>query len=220
MEPTAAAGTRRKQYETPQPVPIGCVGVLYCGARARGQDPVHRAFSERFVPERDVRDRIGRLKEGRYAVLTKCLYGKHFTESDRVPAALLGELRTGRACLSQFYVGFGFVRRSPYVRPADLVVRRVFESGLVDYWLGRVAGARASSSSSTSSSATFRHVYEIRPPRHDAAPRALSYTQFKVVVVAWTVGCALSAVVFAAELRRAPSRHPPEGARPVFGSPA
>lgn len=165
----------------------------------RAQDPVHRAFSERFVPERGVRDRIGRLKEGKYAVLTKCLYGKHFMELDRVPAALLSDLRTGRACLSQFYVGFGFVRRSPYVRPANLVVQRIFESGLVDYWLGRVAGARASSS------ASFRHVYEIRPPRHDEAPRPLSYTQFKVVVVAWTVGCALSAVVFVAELRRSPS---------------
>lgn len=159
------------------------------------QNPVHRTFSERFVAERGPDDRIGRLMRGKYALLTKCLYEKHFMESENVPAALLNDLRTGRTCMNQFYIGFGFARRSPYVRPANLVLQRVFESGLIDYWLSRVTEVRMSP-------ATFKRVYEIKPqPRHAADPAPLSYMQYRAVMFVWTVGCALSAVVFAVELR-------------------
>lgn len=168
---------------------------------------MHREFSERFVAERGAYDRIGRLRRGKYALLTKCLYEKHFMESEDVPAALLNDVRTTRACLNQFYIGFGFVKRSPYVRPANLVVQRVFESGLIDYWLSRVAEVRMSP-------ATFRRVYEIKPPPvRTADPSPLSYTQYRVVMVVWLVGCALSAAVFAAECRHGAARRPRPAAR-------
>lgn len=155
------------------------------------QDPIHRKFSENFVPERTVEDRIWRLKRGKYAMLTKCLYGKHFMESENVPVALLNDLRTTRGCLSQFYVGIGFVKRSPYVRSANLVIQRIFESGLVDYWLSRVTEVHMSP-------ATFKQVYEVQS-RKSGRPSPLSYKQFKVVMAVWTVGCTISTIVFAAE---------------------
>lgn len=158
---------------------------------------MHRAFSERFVAEQTVNDRVSRIKSGRYAVLTKCLYGKHFMESETVPAALLNDLRTARTCVSQFYIGLSFVKHSPYTKPANLVIQRIFESGLIDYWLSRVTEVRLPP-------ATFKQVYEIKP-RHTATansvPLPLSFRQFKVVVVVWMAGCAVSAIVFAAELR-------------------
>eukprot|EP00102_Acyrthosiphon_pisum_P026115 XP_016663325.1 PREDICTED: uncharacterized protein LOC100575385 [Acyrthosiphon pisum] len=160
------------------------------------ENPVHVKFSKRFVPERSVDDRISRLKRGRYAILTKCLYEKHFMESDKVPVAMLNNLRTARTCLSQFYIGFGFAKRSPYAKPANLVIQRIFESGLIDYWLSRVTEVRMSP-------ATFKQVYEIKP-RKSGHPSALSYRQFKVVMVVWMVGCALSAAVFAVERRYGP----------------
>lgn len=167
---------------------------LSTNAWVRFQNPVHRAFSERFVPERTADDRIARLKRGKYAMLTKCLYEKHFMESEIVPPALLNDLRTGRTCANQFYIGLGFVKHSPYTKPADLVIQRIFESGLIDYWLSRVTEVRIPP-------ATFKQVYEIKP--HSTAanspPSPLSFRQFKVVVVVWMAGCALSAFVFVAE---------------------
>jgi len=159
---------------------------------------VHRAFSQRFVPERSVDDRIGRLRAGNYALLTKCLSGKHFTELDKVPATLLNDLRTGRSCLAQFYIGFGFVKHSPYRKSANLVIQRVVESGLVDYWLSRVTELHAVSP------VTFEQVFETRPHSTTTGrgrPSALSYAQFEAVAVAWLFGCALSAMVFVAELQ-------------------
>jgi|UniRef100_A0A2S2R340 hypothetical protein len=158
------------------------------------QNPVHREFSERFTPERSAADRIGRLQRGKYAVLVKCLNEKHFMESEEVPAALLNNMRTTRTCLNQFNIGFGFARGSPYVRPANLVVQRIFESGLIDYWSSRVTEDRITA-------ATFERVYETKPRKNDH-PTALTYRQFKVLMVVWTVGCALSAVVFAGECLR------------------
>lgn len=157
------------------------------------QNPVHVEFSKRFIPERGVDDRIERLKRGRYAILTKCLYEKHFMESENVPASLLNNLRTGRKCMNQFYVGFGFAKWSPYTKPANLVIQRIFESGLIDYWLSRVTEVRMSP-------ATFEQVYEIKP-RRGGDPSPLSYKQFKVVIVVWMIGCALSTAVFAVERR-------------------
>uniref|UniRef100_A0A2S2P5X5 Uncharacterized protein n=1 Tax=Schizaphis graminum TaxID=13262 RepID=A0A2S2P5X5_SCHGA len=157
------------------------------------QNPLHVEFSKRFLPERSVDDRIRRLKRGRYAILSKCLYEKHFMESEDVPVSMLNNLRTGRTCMNQFYIGFGFAKRSPYVKPANLVIQRIFESGLIDYWLSRVTEVRISP-------ATFEQVYEIKP-RRGGNPSPLSYKQFRVVMVVWMVGCALSAVVFAAERR-------------------
>lgn len=158
------------------------------------KNPVHVEFSKRFVPERGVDDRISRLRRGRYAVLTKCLYEKHFMEAEMVPAAMLNDLRTDRTCMNQFYVGFGFTKRSPYTRPANLVIQRIFESGLIDYWLSRVTEVRMSP-------ATFKQVYEIKPRKGGGHPSPLSNRQFKVVVVVWMVGCALSMAVFAVEVR-------------------
>ncbi|XP_026820069.1 uncharacterized protein LOC113558742 [Rhopalosiphum maidis] len=157
------------------------------------QNPVHVKFSKRFLPERSVDDRIKRLKRGRYAILSKCLYEKHFMESEDVPVSMLNNLRTGRTCMNQFYIGFGFAKQSPYVKPANLVIQRIFESGLIDYWLSRVTEVRISP-------ATFEQVYEIKP-RRGGNPSPLSYKQFKVVMVVWMVGCALSAAVFAVECR-------------------
>lgn len=157
-----------------------------------GQNPIHRAFSKRFIPERSADDRIKRLKRGKYAMLTKCLYEKHFMESEKVPAVLLNDLRTTRTCLNQFYIGIGFIKRSPYVKPANLVIRRITESGLIDYWLSRVTEARMSP-------ATFKQVYEIKPRRGTGHPSAISYRQYKVVMVVWMVGCILSTIVFVAE---------------------
>lgn len=158
----------------------------------RWQNPVHQAFSKRFVPERNENDRIKRLKRGKYVMLTKCLYEKHFMESEEVPAALLNDLRTTRTCLNQFYVGIGFAKRSPYLKSANLVIRRIVESGLIDYWLSRVTEARMSP-------ATFKQVYEIKPRRSTGLPSALSYRQYKVVMVVWMAGCILSTIVFVAE---------------------
>ncbi|XP_060847850.1 uncharacterized protein LOC132927356 [Rhopalosiphum padi] len=157
------------------------------------QNPVHVEFSKRFIPERSVDDRIKRLKRGRYAILSKCLYKKHFMELEDVPVSMLNNLRTGRTCMNQFYIGFGFAKQSPYVKPANLVIQRIFESGLIDYWLSRVTEVRMSP-------ATFEQVYEIKP-RRGSNPSPLSYKQFKVVMVVWIVGCALSTAVFAVERR-------------------
>lgn len=155
------------------------------------------------MAERGPADRVGRLRRGKYALLTKCLYEKHFMESEDVPAALLNDLRAARTCMNQFYIGFGFTKRSPYVRPANLVVQRVFESGLIDYWLSRVTEVRMSP-------ATFEQVYEIKPqPRHAADPSPLSYMQYRAVMFVWTVGCALSVAVFAVELRYGAGRRRP-----------
>lgn len=126
-------------------------------------------------------------------MLTKCMYEKHFMETESVPAAVLNTMRTPRTCRNQFYVGFGFVQRSPYVKSANLVIQRIVESGLVDYWLSRVTEVRMSP-------ATFEQVYELKPHR-SGQPSPLSYRQFKVVMVVWTVGCALSAVVFLVECK-------------------
>lgn len=155
------------------------------------QNPVHQVFSKRFVAEHSVADRISRLERGKYAMLAKCLNEKHFMESEQVPVEVLSDLRTTRTCLNQFYVGFGFVRGSPYVRPANLVLQRIFESGLIDYWLSRVTENRINT-------AAFKRVYETKPHK-SGHPTALSYRQFKVLMVVWTVGCALSIVVFAVE---------------------
>lgn len=175
---------------------IRCQSNYWGSSRGRSffQNPVHRAFSERFVPERSADDRIARLKQGKYAMLTKCIYEKHFMESEMVPAALLNDLRTGRACANQFYIGLGFVKRSPYTKPADLVIQRIFESGLIDYWLSRVTEVRMPP-------ATFKQVYEIKP--HNTAaqsiPSPLSFRQFKVIVVVWMAGCAISTLVLVTE---------------------
>ncbi|VVC42304.1 Ionotropic glutamate receptor, L-glutamate and glycine-binding domain,Ionotropic glutamate receptor [Cinara cedri] len=157
------------------------------------QNPVHRAFIENFVPERNIDDRVDRLKRGQYATLAKCLYEKHFMETENVPAAILNDLRTARTCMNQLYIGFGFVKHSPYVKSANLVIQRIFEGGLIEYWLSRVTEARMSP-------ATFKQVYEIKPHRNGGnRPSALSYKQFKVVMVVWIIGCVTSTIVFAVE---------------------
>lgn len=126
-------------------------------------------------------------------MLAKCMYEKHFMESEGVPAAVLNTMRTTRTCMNQFYVGFGFVKRSPYVKSANLVIQRIVESGLVDYWLSRVTEVHISP-------ATFEQVYDLKPQR-TGGPSPLSYRQFKVVMVVWTVGCALSTAVFLVECK-------------------
>ncbi|XP_025191028.1 uncharacterized protein LOC112591428 [Melanaphis sacchari] len=157
------------------------------------QNPAHMEFSKRFIPERGVNDRIKRLEGGQYAILTKCLYEKHFMESENVPVSMLNNLRTARTCMNQFYIGFGFAKWSPYTKPANLVIQRIFESGLIDYWLSRVTEVRMSP-------ATFEQVYEVKP-RRGGDPLPLSFKQFKVVMAVWMVGCALSTAVFAVECR-------------------
>lgn len=159
------------------------------------QNPSHRAFIKTFVPEHNVDDRMKRLKSGKYVTLSKCLYEKHFMEMENVPAAMLNDLRTTRTCLNQLYIGFGFVKHSPYAKPVNLVIQRVFESGLIDYWLSRVTEAHMSP-------ATFQQVYEIKPRRNSSdRPSALSYSQFRVVMFIWIIGCAVSTVVFVVEHR-------------------
>lgn len=119
------------------------------------QNPVHQEFSKRFMMEHTIEDRLIRLKRGKYAMLTKCLYEKHFMETETVPAAILNDLRTARTCVNQFYIGMSFTKNSPYVKPANLVIQRIFESGLIDYWLSRVIEERLISP------ATFKQVYFI-----------------------------------------------------------
>lgn len=148
------------------------------------------------MPEQSVEDRIRRLEHGKYAMLTKCLLGKHFMEAEEVPVSILNNLRTARTCLNQFYVGLGFIKHSPYVKPANLVIQRITESGLIDYWLSRVTEA------GRISPATFKQVYEIKPHKR-GNPLPLGFRQFKVVMVVWMVGCALSVFVFAVECQYA-----------------
>ncbi|XP_050438799.1 glutamate receptor ionotropic, kainate glr-3-like isoform X2 [Adelges cooleyi] len=164
------------------------------------EDPWHVMFSQKFIPERNTADRINRIMNGKYAVLTKCVKDKHFMEAQDLPPSLLNDLRTTRSCVNTYYIGFGFSKQSPYLKSTNLVIRRIVESGIIGYWLNRVFEVRLPP-------ATFERVYEQKPlADRNGDPSPLTIHQFRAVLVGWLIGCSLSVIVFVVECKYAEKR--------------
>ncbi|XP_050531461.1 uncharacterized protein LOC126900068 [Daktulosphaira vitifoliae] len=161
------------------------------------ENPWHVLFAERFIPESNLIDRINRVTIGKYAVLTKCIYNEAFMEAQDLPPSLLSDLRTTRDCLNLYYIGIGFSKRSPYLKPSNMIIRRLVESGIIRYWTRRIFDMKVPST-------TFARVYEQKPfTEKNRRPTPLTYHQFIAVLVVWLIGCIVSIIIFIFEYKYA-----------------
>lgn len=152
-------------------------------------------FNKSFVLEKSTTDRINRLKRGKYALLTQCINEKYFMELQNVPPLLLSDLRTTRTCLNNFYHGIGFIKHSPYLKSANIVIRHLVESGIIEYWFNRIIEKELPLT-------TFDRVYEQKPQSdQNNGPSSLTYHQLRAVMAVWLIGCVLSTMVFIVEYK-------------------
>ncbi|XP_050531460.1 glutamate receptor ionotropic, kainate glr-3 isoform X2 [Daktulosphaira vitifoliae] len=159
------------------------------------ENPIHKKFSVRFIPEKSIAERIDRLVNGKYAVCTKFINGKYFMEMQDLPPYLLSDLRTSRECLNSFYIGIGFTKNSPFLKPANIVIRHLLESGIINYWMNRIFEKKLPLN-------TFDRIFEQKPlAEKDSGPSPLTFDQYKVVIVVWLIGCILSSTTFIFELK-------------------
>lgn len=152
-------------------------------------------FTERYIAEKDTADRIARLKNGKYAIVTKRINGKYFMDVQDVPPYLLSDLRTTRDCLRRYFMGIGFAKNSPFLKSTNLVIRNLVESGIINYWMKRIFEKKMPLN-------TFERVYEQKfSTEKYSSPSPLTFDQYKVVIVVWSIGCILSSITFLFELK-------------------
>ncbi|XP_063976296.1 glutamate receptor ionotropic, kainate glr-3-like [Diachasmimorpha longicaudata] len=152
-------------------------------------DPYAKQLSNGFLIENSQEDRQSKIRKGNYAIIGKISHSIFFPEVN-ICNSDLANYRVMRESTAKFYISFG--AQSWLVPSIDTMMRRLTETGLVEYHLRDVIRRRVNGS--------HRDVFIEHDGENTDGPRALKLKPLGAGFVVLLIGYIIATIIFYFEL--------------------